>query len=70
MLGRCAWSKFRVTDGQNTRDQITREEGHGHPRDQIVEVQTNGDTYMRCMRNKNLEIGTAGSSCRPQLPLS
>ena len=25
-------------------------------------------TYMRRMRNKNLEIGIAGSSCRPQKP--
>ena len=29
----------------------------------FVEVQTNGLTYMQCMRNNNLEIRIAGSSC-------
>ena len=32
----------------------------------LVEVQTKLATYMRCMRNNNLEIRTAGASCRPQ----
>ena len=33
----------------------------------IVEVQTKLTTYVRSMRNDNLEIRIAGSSCRSQL---
>ena len=54
LLQLCALRKFHVTDGQNTRDQITSDEGP-NARDQIalcafhsflVEVQTNaGNIY-------------------------
>ena len=49
--------KFHVTDDQNTRDHITRSR----------KSKRMLATYIRRMRNNNLEIRIAGSSCRPQL---
>ena len=54
--------QFHVTEGQNTRDQITLCAFHSF----LVEVQRMLATYMRRMRNSNLEIRISGSSCRPQ----
>ena len=54
--------KFHVTEGQNTRDQITLCAFHSF----LVKVQQMLATYMRRMRNSNLEIRIAGSSRRPQ----
>ena len=66
---------FAQVSRQNTRDQITIEETVQTTRDHdfvpciplfLVEVQTKLGTYVSCMRNRNLEIRIAGSSCRPQ----
>ena len=64
-----------MTDDQNTRGEITSDR-RSNARDQIVfcafhsflvEVQTKADyMYMWCVRNNNLDIRIAGSSCRPQ----
>ena len=54
--------EFHVTEGQNTRDQITLYAFHSF----LVKVQQMLATYMRRMRNNNLEIRIAGSYCRPQ----
>ena len=53
---------FHVTEGQNTRDQITLCAFHSF----LVKVQQMLATNMRRMRNNNLEIRIAGSYCRPQ----
>ena len=50
-------------DSSNASDQIAFCVFHSF----LVEVQTK--VYMRRMRNNNLEIRIAGSSCRPQLCL-
>ena len=50
--------RLRVPEGPNARDQIAFCAFHSF----LVEVQTN----VRRMRNNNLEIRIAGSSCRPQ----
>ena len=71
----CALRKFHVTDGQNTRDQITSDSRSkrawskcvlcipfilgGSPNEMLA-------TYMRRVRNSNLEIWIAGSSRRPK----
>ena len=66
---------FAQVSRQNTRDQITVEETVQTARDHdfvpciplfLVKVQTKLGTYLSCMRNRNLEIRIAGSSCRPQ----
>ena len=54
----------RVSEGPNACDQIAFCAFHLF----LVEVQTNAG-YMRRMRNNNLEIRYAGSSCRLQLLL-
>ena len=55
--------RLRGVEGRDARDQITFCAFHSF----LVEVQTNaGYTYMRRMRNNNLDIRIAGSSCRPQ----
>ena len=73
LLQNCSLPRFHVTDGQNTRDQITRVEGR-KAHDQIafcalhsflMAVQMNAG-YIRCMRNNNLDITIVGSSCRLQ----
>ena len=51
-----------MTEGQNTRDQITLYAFHSF----LVKVQQMLATYMRRMRNSNPEIKIAGSYCRPQ----
>ena len=54
---------LRVIEGPNARDQIVFCAFHSF----LVEVQTKADyMYMRCVRNNNLDITIAGSSCRPQ----
>ena len=50
-------------DSSNTSDQIAFCAFHSF----LLEVQTK--VYMRRMRNNNLEIRIAGSSCRPQFCL-
>ena len=55
--------RLRVMDSSNTSDQIAFCAFHSF----LVEVQTK--VYMRRMRNNNLEIRIAGSSCRPQFCL-
>ena len=74
---RCGLRKFHVIDGQNTRDFKNQERQKVQTRVTtlafaafhlfLVEVQTKLATYTRRMRNDNLEIRIAGSSCRPQL---
>ena len=55
--------RLRGAEGRDVRDQIAF---CAFP-SLLVEVQTNaGYIYMRRMRNNNLEIRIAGSSCRPQ----
>ena len=65
--------KFHVIEGQIERDHISSD--RGYKGDQIsfyafhsflVEVQTKLATYVPGMRNSNLVIKIAGSSCRPQ----
>ena len=66
--------KFQVTDGQNMRDQIKSDKRSKRAwsiafcafHSFFVETQTNAATYMRRMRNDNLETRIAGSSCRRQ----
>ena len=52
--------RLRVMEGSHARDQIALCAFHTL----LVEVQTN--CWLRRIRNKNLEITIAGSSCRPQ----
>ena len=52
--------KFRVIEGPNERDQIAFYAFHSF----LVESKRMLATYMRRMRNNNLEIRIAGSSCR------
>ena len=55
--------RLRVIEGPNARDQIVFCAFHSF----LVEVQTKADyMYMWCVRNNNLDIRIAGSSCRPQ----
>ena len=54
--------KFHVIEGQIKRDQIAFYAFHSF----LVEVQTKLATYVPGMRNSNLVIKIAGSSCRPQ----
>ena len=54
--------RIRVTEGSNVRDEITICTFHSF----LVEAQTQLVIYVPCMRNSNLEIRIAGSSCRPQ----
>ena len=72
----CALCKVHVIDGQDRHDQILSDQG-ANASDQIafcafhsflVEVETNA-SYMRRMRNNNLEIRIVGSPFRPQLVL-
>ena len=51
--------RIRVTEGPNTRDQIAFCAFYSL----LVEAQTQLVTYVPCMRNSNLEIRIAGSSC-------
>ena len=54
---------LRVIEGPNARDQIVFCAFHSF----LVEVQTKAAyMYMRCVRNNNLDIRIASSSCRPQ----
>ena len=72
LLHGCGLHKFHVTDVQNTPNLLQVIEGP-NARDKIAlsafhlflvcDLQA---TYMRRMRNNNLEIRIAGSSCRPQ----
>ena len=71
MLQHCALRKFHVSDGQNKTCviRLRRVEGR-NARDQIAFFLSAKSkrilaTYMRRMRNDNLEIRIAGSSCRP-----
>ena len=71
----CALHRFQVTDGQNTHDQITR----GKRSKRVIKLRSVHSihsqwkykrmlaTYMRRMRNNNLEIRIVGSSCRLQV---
>ena len=68
-----ALPKFYVTDSQNTRDLITSDRRSkrawsncvlGIPF--ILSGSPNDATYMQCIRNNNLDIRIAGSSCRLQ----
>ena len=57
--------KLQVIEGPKAHDQITRDTFHSF----LVEVQVKLAThciYMLCMRNSNLKIRIAGSSCHPQ----
>ena len=53
--------RLRGGEGQDKHDQIAFCTFHSF----LMGVQTNAG-YMRRMRDNNLEIGIAGSSCRPQ----
>ena len=57
--------RLRVTDSSNASDQIAFCAFHSF----LVKVQTNVYMRMPRMRNNNLEIRIAGSSCRRQLCL-
>ena len=57
--------RVRGVECRNARDQIAFCVFHSF----LVEVQTKPATYMRRMRNKNLEFRIAGSFCRSQLLL-
>ena len=66
LLHRYALRKFYVIKGPNARDQIA----FCAFRLFLVDVQTKLSIYvpyLLCMRKSNLEIRTAGSSCRPQI---
>ena len=70
MLQRCGLRKFQVTDDQTRLIRLQGVEER-NVRDQIalgtfLSLRMLA-TYMRRMRNYNLEIRIAGSSCRPQL---
>ena len=76
LLRRSVLCRFRATDSQNIRDQITtgRTSKHGWSHCLLcIPFILSGSpnkllaTYMRRMRNNNLEIKIAGSSYRPQL---
>ena len=76
LLRRSVLCRFRATDSQNMRDQITtgRTSKHGWSHCLLcIPFILSGSpnkllaTYMRRMRNNNLEIKIAGSSYRPQL---
>ena len=76
LLQRSVLCRFRATDSQNMRDQITRgrrsKHGWSHCLLCIPFILSGSPNkllaiYMRRMRNNNLEIKIAGSSCRPQL---
>ena len=57
--------KLQVIEGANAPDQITCNTFHSF----LVEVQVKLAThciYMLCMRNSNLKIRIADSSCHPQ----
>ena len=67
----CALREFHVSDGQNKARVIRLRGVEGrNARDQIAFFRSAKSkrilgTYMRRMRNDNLEIRIAGSSCRP-----
>ena len=71
LLQHCALSKFHVSDGLNKTRVIRLRGVEGrNARDQIAFFRSAKSkrmlaTYMRRMRNDNLEIRIAGSSCRP-----
>ena len=72
MLQRCGLRKFQVTDDQTRVIRLQRVEER-NVRDQIalgtfLSLRMLA-TYMRRMRNYNLEIRITGSSCRPQLSI-
>ena len=76
LLRRSVLCRFRATDSQNMRDQITRgrrsKHGWSHCLLCIPFILSGNPNkllaiYMRRMRNNNLEIKIPGSSCRPQL---
>ena len=71
LLQHCALREFHVSDGQNKARVIRLRGVEGrNARDQIAFFRSAKSkrilgTYMRRMRNDNLEIRIAGSSCRP-----
>ena len=71
LLQHCALRKFLVSDGQNKSRVIRLRGVEGrNARNQIAFFRSAKSkrilaTYIRRMRNNNLEIRIAGSSCRP-----